>query len=106
MFTTATRVVRTPTTIDVLRRPDGQHNIRSAVKTVVAMGRSQSAGRLVTYINAVHPLVKVHDGFLVHSRGRGAAGLTQTPGSMPNDARIRTDVSVPVLVVHVTEAAA
>jgi len=53
-------------------------------KHVIAIGESQSAGRLVTYIDAVHPLVHVFDGFLVHSRMGG------TP--------IRDDVSVPVLV--------
>ena len=37
-------------------------------KHVIAIGESQSAGRLVTYIDAVHPLVDVYDGFLVHSR--------------------------------------
>ena len=51
---------------------------------LIAIGESQSAGRLVSYINAVHPLVNVYDGFLVHSRMGG------TP--------IRDDVGVPVLV--------
>ena len=37
---------------------------------VIAAGESQSAGRLVTYIDAVHPLAGVYDGFLVHSRRR------------------------------------
>src|SRR4051794_25590761 len=44
---------------------------------VIAAGESQSAGRLVTYIDAVHPLVHVYDGFLVHSRGAGGAALSQ-----------------------------
>jgi lactoylglutathione lyase len=108
IFTIASRIVRTPVGLDVLRRPDGQQDIRSDVKKVVAIGRSQSAGRLVTYINAVQPLTKMHDGFLVHSRGRSAAGLTPSaPGQpgvagqgMPADVRIRADVSVPVLVVQ------
>ena len=46
---------------------------------LIAVGESQSAGRLVTYINAVHPLVDVYDGFLVHSRGGGGAPLSQAP---------------------------
>jgi hypothetical protein len=53
-------------------------------KHMIAIGESQSAGRLVTYIDAVHPLVHVYDGFLVHSRMGGAP--------------IRDDVGVPVLV--------
>ncbi|TML65967.1 MAG: hypothetical protein E6G14_15605 [Actinobacteria bacterium] len=51
---------------------------------IIVIGESQSAGRLVTYIDAVHPLVHVFDGFLVHSRMGGAP--------------IRDDVGVPVLV--------
>jgi hypothetical protein len=51
---------------------------------VIAIGESQSAGRLVTYIDAVHPLVHEYDGFLVHSRSGGAP--------------IRDDVGAPVLV--------
>ena len=35
---------------------------------LIAAGESQSAARLVTYIDAVQPLVHVYDGFLVHSR--------------------------------------
>jgi hypothetical protein len=53
-------------------------------KTIIAIGESQSAIRLVTYIDAVHPLAHVYDGFLVHSRAGGAP--------------IRDDVGVPVLV--------
>jgi len=53
-------------------------------KHVIAVGESQSAIRLVTYIDAVHPLVHVYDGFLVHSR------LGEPP--------IRDDLGVPVLV--------
>ena len=43
------------------------------VKKVIAIGASQSAARLATYVNAVHPLGAVYDGFLIHSRGGGAA---------------------------------
>ena len=45
----------------------------------IATGESQSAGRMVTYIDAVHPLVHVYDGFMVHSRGAGGAPLSQDP---------------------------
>ena len=53
-------------------------------KKIIAIGESQSAIRLVTYIDAVNPLAHVYDGFLVHSRAGGAP--------------IRDDVGVPVLV--------
>src|SRR6476660_7578744 len=42
---------------------------------VVAMGESQSAAFLTTYVNAVDPLAMAYDGFLVHSRFGNAAEL-------------------------------
>ena len=42
---------------------------------VVAVGESQSAFFLTTYVNAVDPLDRVYDGFLVHSRFGPAAPL-------------------------------
>jgi len=68
---------------------------------VIAVGESQSALRLVTYIDAVHPLVDVYDGFLVHSSGIGGAPLSQTPQpnvSVPPTSPIRDDLGVPVLM--------
>ena len=69
-------------------------------RRVIAMGESQSAGRMVTYIDAVHPLADVYDGFLVHSRGKGGAALSQDPlPSIPvEQADIRDDLDVPVIV--------
>jgi Alpha/beta hydrolase domain len=69
--------------------------------TVIAVGESQSASRLVTYIDAVHPLVHVYDGFLVHSRGARGAALSQAPLPsvlVPTPTPIRDDLDVPVLV--------
>jgi hypothetical protein len=68
---------------------------------LIAAGESQSAGRLVTYIDAVQPLAHVYDGFLVHSRSAGGAALSQSPLTAvpaPNPTRIRTDLDVPVFV--------
>lgn len=68
---------------------------------VVAVGESQSAGRLVTYIDAIHPGAGVYDGFLVHSRAAGGAPLSQPPLTgvpVPAPTPIRTDLGVPVLV--------
>ena len=42
---------------------------------VVAVGESQSAMFLTTYVNAVDPLAEAYDGFLVHSRFASAAPL-------------------------------
>jgi hypothetical protein len=71
---------------------------------VLAIGESQSAGFLTTYINAVDPIAKVYDGFMVHSRfGSSAAldGSRMSDGSiaMPPDVRFRSDLRVPVLTV-------
>ncbi len=72
-------------------------------KRVIAVGESQSAFRLVTYINAVHPTAKVFDGFLVHSRGGSGAPFNVTADaqaerdSMPPAAAIRSDNTTPVL---------
>lgn len=76
--------------------------------TVIGAGESQSAAFLSTYINAVHPLAPVYDGFLVHSRGGGVApidgDLIGARGGENADAfsrsgvRIRDDLDVPVFV--------
>jgi Alpha/beta hydrolase domain len=68
---------------------------------VIAIGESQSAGRLVTYIDAVHPLARVYDGFLVHSRSAGGSPLSQAPQATlatPRPTLVRDDLDVPVLV--------
>jgi hypothetical protein len=67
---------------------------------LIAIGASQSAFRLVTYVNAIQPLARAYDGFLVHSRGGGAAPLSESPQpaiDAPTVALIRDDVDVPVL---------
>lgn len=72
-------------------------------KRLIASGESQSAGRMVTYVNAVHPLARVYQGFLIHSRGGGGAPLAQaplTPVATPNPAIVRTDNPSPVLVLQ------
>lgn len=38
-------------------------------KILVATGQSQSAGRLSTYVNNIHPLAKVYDGFVLVAAG-------------------------------------
>ncbi len=67
---------------------------------VIAIGESQSAFRLTTYVNAVAPIANVFDGYLIHSRGAAGAALSQDP--LPaiegaNPSLIRDDVQVPVL---------
>ena len=73
------------------------------VKSVVADGESQSANRLTTYYNAVQPLARVFDGFVIHSRTANGAALAQSPQApiaLPTATRYRTDQRVPVQLVQ------
>lgn len=70
---------------------------------VIADGESQSAGRIVTYVNALQRSSRVFDAVLVHSRSSRSAPLSQPPQAdipTPNPVRIRTDLEQPVLVVQ------
>lgn len=51
----------------------------------------------MTYANAVHPLVTVYDGFLLHSRLANPAPLF-AEGDVSGSTAIRPDLGVPVLV--------
>ena len=68
------------------------------IKAVIAAGESQSAILMTTYVNAVDPLVKVYDGFYVHSRFGATGGLAAGVAG-PNPGEIRDDTEVPVIVV-------
>jgi hypothetical protein len=76
-------------------------------KRILALGESQSAARLVTYIDALQPLSKgVYDGYFVYSRGGNGASLSQSPQpavNTPTPTIIRTDLNVPVMIFE-TEA--
>ena len=94
IFTQAGRVVGPERPVDV--DPMGGLDVRR----VVAAGGSQSAMRLVTYLNAVHPFTRVFDGFLL-SVWEGRAPRPEE-GLLPMGVRtsIRTDTPTPVLVVN------
>tara|TARA_R110000850_G_scaffold276258_1_gene417884 strand:- start:3463 stop:4923 length:1461 start_codon:yes stop_codon:yes gene_type:complete len=66
-------------------------------KRVLAAGESQSAYRLVSYVNAVHPLVTVYDGYLLQSRLANAAPLA-VADDVSGSTEIRSDLGVPVLM--------
>lgn len=82
-----------------LRHPQGLDPLGGLrIQHMLAVGRSQSAAWLIGYINAVHPLTPLYDGFLVHSRVGGTYGFPKEwQGVVPPNPHIRTDVSVPVL---------
>jgi Alpha/beta hydrolase domain len=90
IFTRAGRIVTDPTS-PVL---GGLHP-----KVALASGSSQSASMLLTYINAVHPLVKVYDGFQLQSH-LGSGGSLRDGTAMPERPIVRTDIDVPVLDVQ------
>jgi hypothetical protein len=73
IFSQAGQALKNPGPMDMLGGLKPVH--------VIAIGESQSAQRLSTYVNSIHPLANVYDGFLLLS------SLNQ---------RIRTDLSVPV----------
>ena len=71
-----------------------------AVERVIAIGESQSAFRLTTYINVVDAIAQKFDGFFVHARGGSGSpldesGPTRDPSAPPE--RFRDDLRVPVL---------
>lgn len=63
-------------------RHPGKVNVMGGlgVQRMFATGHSQSAGRLGTYVNSVHPLGKVFDAVILHGGG----------------SRVRTDLDIPV----------
>ena len=72
-------------------------------KAVLAVGESQSAAYLTTYVNEVDPLAAVYDGFLVHSRFGPAAPLDSASIFEDADAvqavPFRPDLRVPLMTV-------
>jgi hypothetical protein len=89
---------------EALRRPTGTNLLgspRFKIRTLIADGESQSAFRMVTYVNAIQPQTKLFDGFFVHSRFAVGAPVSDGGGAaMPNPTLIRTDAREPVLVLE------
>lgn len=87
-----------------VRNPDGLDPLEGLeVQRMIAAGESQSAFRLVTYVNAIHPTIDLFDGFLIHSRGDDAARLSQEPQAEvepPSPAFLREDLPEPVITLQ------
>jgi hypothetical protein len=83
-------------------RPGGEDPMGGLeVRRVLATGTSQSAMRLVSYINAVQPLQGAIDGFIVSLwEGRAPALDDGTVSFGGRQTTIRGDGSVPVMVVN------
>jgi hypothetical protein len=70
------------------------------VERMIAYGESQSATRMVTYVNAVHPLAHVFDGFFIHCRaGWGAPVGVESDGLLGDGTpvQVRSDSDARVL---------
>jgi hypothetical protein len=69
---------------------------------VLALGESQSAFRMVTYIDALQPRSPgIFDAYFVYSRGGDSSDLSQSPEktiTTPTPTYIRTDLHVPVFL--------
>ena len=80
------------------------------VKQVIALGASQSAGRLATYMNAIHPLGRVFDAFMLQIYFGGGAALEGDrlliPSERPPAARVLMgsnvirELDVPAMIVN------
>jgi hypothetical protein len=66
---------------------------------LIAAGESQSAFYMVTYANAIQPMTKLFNGFMIHSRGGSGSPLQAKGVQMPNGAHIRADLHVPVMIL-------
>jgi len=66
---------------------------------IIASGHSQSAGRLITYVNAIQPVEKVFDGFLIHGR-LGTGNKMASSDSIPASTAIRSDTNAPIFLLQ------
>jgi hypothetical protein len=90
IYSQAAQAVRRPGEVDVLGGLTARH--------VIAMGESQSGARMLSYVDGVHPVARIYDGFLVHSRGGGGAPFGEGGFVLGEGvARVRDDLDVPVV---------
>lgn len=99
IFTQVARALREPGEVDALGG--------LVPERLLAVGESQSAFALTTYVNGVQPLTQAFDGFLLHSRGGAPAPLPEGDGAIEiasalagGPAQIRTDGPAPVLTLQ------
>ena len=99
IYTQVARALRSAGEVDPLDGLD--------VERLLAVGESQSAFALTTYVNGVQPVARQFDGFLVHSRGGAAAPLGEADAGIDiagsivgQPTTIRTDGDAPVIVVE------
>jgi hypothetical protein len=95
MFSQAAEAVLHPKEVDPLGGLRAQHTL--------AVGESQSAFYLTTYVNSLAPLTNIFDGYFIHSRGGSSAKLSQLPQAdieMPKAVFVRDDLRTPVMMMQ------
>ena len=95
IFSQVSEAIRRPQEINIL---DGL-----SVNQILATGSARGATRLVTYINAIHPLYNPYSGYLLRGRLGGGKPLAEdplVPIDTPEVVTVRTDLNVPVLTLQ------
>ena len=95
IFSQVSEAIRNPQAINIL---DGL-----VIKQILAAGSARGATRLVTYINAIHPIYNPYGGYLIRGRLGGSKPLAeppQEPIQTPEIVTIRADLNVPVLTLQ------
>jgi hypothetical protein len=93
IFSQVAQAVRNPLDVDPLEGLTAEN--------VIAVGESQSAGRLITWVNAFASQYDLFDGYIIHSRGGGSAPLSQSPEAeirTPEIVNVRDDLTEPTLM--------
>lgn len=92
IFAQAGAAIGWPGEVDPLR---GLHAER-----LIAYGQSQSAMRMITYVNAIQPITSVYDGLIVHSRARWGAPIGKESNALLGNGkvvRVRTDINARIM---------
>ncbi len=94
IYTQAAAAVRSPGAVDPLGG--------LKLQRMIAVGESQSAFTLTTYVNAFQPMTHLFDGFYIHSRGGGAMPLDggNIANGLSGSVHIRDDIDVPVFMLE------
>jgi alpha/beta hydrolase family protein len=71
-------------------------------KRLIATGESQSAFRMVTYVDAIAPRAELYQGFVIHSRGGNGATINagEESAAVPTVVHVRDDLRWPVMIVE------
>lgn len=87
-----------------IRHPDEQDFLEGLrIERMIGAGDSQSAARLITYINLLGKTEGIFDGFFVHSRFGSSAPVSELPQQAslpPAVVNIREDLHKPVMLLQ------